>query len=222
MQALYCCGMHQEVDMAAVPDALDYAHRREFRLRDAEKLVGLSMRQILHAGAAKLRLPDWHTGKGNPRLLSIVELFQLRLVSSVDQRVPIPALQHLADLAKGYLGLALTDSDFRRKPAVVLGYPSPTGAWWWLLAVDGKWPDSPPPPAKNAEFLVLVRIREALASLMLAWVEHIKAEIDDAGVALPPAAAFASAVAVDAASSPANDLGHAAAVLARAGELVAA
>jgi hypothetical protein len=151
-----------------------------------------------------------------------VELFQLRLVSSVDQRVPIPVLQHLADLAKGYLGLALTDSDFRRKPAVVLGYPSPTGAWWWLLAVDGQWPENPPPPAANAEFLVLVRIREALGGLMSAWVEHLKKEIADAEAALPPAAAFASAVAAEVASSPANDLRHAAAVLAHAGELVAA
>jgi hypothetical protein len=208
--------------MFADADALDLALAREFRLRDAEKLVGMSTRQILHAGAAKLSLPDWHTGKGNPRLLSVVELFQLRIVSAVDQRVPITALQHLADLAKGYLGLALINADFRRKPAVVLGYPSPTGAWWWLLAVNGQWPDNPPPPAADAEFMALVRIREALAGLMRAWVEHLEKEIADAAGQESPAAALARAIAAEASSTPANDLNHAAAVLARAGEMIAA
>jgi hypothetical protein len=160
------------------PSVLEFAFIREYRLRDAEKLVGLSTRQILHAGATKLKFADWHTGKGNPRLLTMLELFQLRLLSAVDQRVPIKAMQHLADLGEVYFTGVLSSAPQRRKPAVVVGYPDAKGAWWWLLGVDGKWPENPPPP--GSEMLVIVRIREVLGRLLQAIIDHIRNDLGDA------------------------------------------
>jgi hypothetical protein len=174
-------------------DAFQIALKRQFRVRDAEKLVGLSTRQILHAGQFKLKFPDWNTGKGNPRLLSIVELFQLRLLSAVDQRVPIKAIQPLADLGRGYLGAAFTDPVIRSKPAVVVGYPTTKGSWFWLLGIDSKWPENPPPP--STEILIVVRIREILGQLMKGVIEHFR-ESDEEAVMLPPAT-FVSSLSAD-------------------------
>jgi hypothetical protein len=183
-------------------EALTLALRRDYRIRDAEKLVGMTTRQILHAGQMKLKLADWHTGKGNPRRLTMIELFQLRLVSTVDQRVPISALQHLANLGEVYLSGVLISSEQRKKPAIVVGYPDAKGAWWWLLGVDGEWPEDPPPP--GSEMLVVIRIREVAARLLKLIVDQLKADL---GSSIEPE---------EFTSSLADDMRHAATVPTRA------
>ena len=185
------------------PNVLQFALAREYRIRDAEKLVGLTTRQILHAAATKLKFDDWHTGKGNPRMLSILELFQLRLLSTVDQRVPASAIQHLADLGAAYLTLVMGNPALRAKPAVAIGYPDQKDAWWWLLGVEGKWPENPPPP-KSHEMVIVVRIRETLGRLLQAICDHIRADIP------------ASLAPKEFQSLLAADLEYAAAVMARA------
>jgi hypothetical protein len=159
------------------PDAAtELALTPEYRLVDAVKVTGLTKIQILHAGRTKLKFPNWNTGKGNPRLFSLLELFQLRLMAAIDQRVPPRYLQHLADGAAFYLHKSLTSASYRKKPAVVVAYPDDAGHWWFLLVHDGKWPASALKPA--SEMLILIRIREILGRLVQGICEQLRSDLE--------------------------------------------